>query len=893
MPIQTKDFDKKTATRASTEPDVEIYATNFLKSIGYDVKTRKTGIANIDKHWPSKTTNASGIGAPDLLLFTSNPHPHLFCVWENKGPKESVSGALDEAKFYIEGLHSKLPLTPGLPRLAAGFNGKQLRLAYLNHNSAWFPVGVDGKELIDAFPLSQYAINGISSNGNFLAAAGLAMAGDLRRVLPALKTIYRSIPILASGRRPIDFTVALLTVKMLVEMLPEWGTWAEQPGLVAGATNKDDAIGERLASLVGKVFKDDGLKERYGDIFKFAETSGASKEEIAFSFEACLSAIQARANHFASMFDVLDGLPPMHGADFDVFGEVYQAIGDDATKKALGEFFTGRHIISAVIPVLFERATIKSFEYGLKGKTIADIACGTGGFLTEMLRLVRRTFPLDEEGTKNFAMSAFFGYDLSQSNASRARVNMYFAGDGFSTIEGGVDTLSAKKLPGKPTDGFDFILANPPYGSSTTFGRLEEAFLARMLELLKPGAGWGLVVLPTGAIENPRSATVRLDLLQKAKITDVIALPKHAFAPYTMQRTSIVIFQRREKTLAGTNWKAVIKEVASEKISFFIVDNDGFANSDKRYPTNRTLASGKWMHNDLAGWIDAKSGAARPSKLFDAVVNGVTPLKAEQSEFGERLGKKSAMLTIKKMAGFPGQKSSTMERGLSLLPDAYLRPSSDTVSLADYKTKADVLRRYLRGEIVSLDSTLADSLKALLASPVDCSTVPFKSHKIGDVFDLKKGTQGLTEAIIYEQTDPKGMPVYGGGEFLPRFSISKASKNNKGDTVFVHHGPAIIVAMDGSSGAIRVVKLGEFCCNHHACVLKLKLGIKLNLDAVAQQIEGGLRGMASNQGSSSTLTVPAVDGFSFEMPSGKNEIIAIGARRKIISRARDRLFAAK
>lgn len=888
MSIQTKAFDKKKASTAANEPEVETYANTYLTDLAFGLKFRKTGTKNIDDFWPSKAS-ATGKGAPDILIYTSNDYSQLFCVWENKAPTETVAVALDEAKFYINGLHDKRPLTPGLPRLAAGFNGRELRLAYLNHAREWLAVRIDGVEVTDAFPLPLHVVNGISSTGNFLAASGLATSNDLRKALPALKTIYRSISILSSGRRPIDFTVALLTLKMLVEMLPDWGTWAEQPGLVAGAQTKDDAISERFVALVGKVFKDSTLKSRYGDIFNFAEKSGASKEEVAFSFEDCLKNIPTKGKYFSSMFDVLDGIPPLHGADFDVFGEVYQAIGDDATKKALGEFFTGRHIISAVVPVLFERAGIKSFHHGIEEKTIADIACGTGGFLTETLRYVRRTYALTGDQTKDFAIKAFYGYDLSQSNSSRARVNMYFAGDGFSSINGGINKLSISSLPMKPTDGFDFILTNPPYGSSAEFGRLEEAFLTKMIKLIKPGAGWGLVVLPTGVIENPRSAKNRLELFRNAKVTDVIALPKHAFAPYTTQRTAIAIFQRRQKPLAGMDWDAVIKEIALEKISFFIVDNDGFANSDKRYPTNRIQSNKKWMHNDLAPWMDTK-GKVNPSKLFNAVINGVKPSNSEQNEFGEILGKKYAELTIKKMSDFAHKVNPSHKSGLSLLPDFYLRSTQQPFTLDEFNIHADELISYFKGANVIFNASFEDALKSLLSLPVDCSSITFKPLKIGDVFDLKKGNQGLTEAIIYEQLDTNGIPVHGGGEFLPRFSISKTARNNKGVAVTVHQGPAIVVAMDGSSGAVRVVKSGEFCANHHACVLTLKEGIRLNLDTVAQQIESGLRGMASNQGGSSTLTIPSLEGFSFDMPSVSKDVIAIGARRKILSKIRDKFF---
>ena len=79
--------------------------------------------------------------------------------------------------------------------------------------------------------------------------------------------------------------------------------------------------------------------------------------------------------------------------------------------------------------------------------------------------------------------------------------------------------------------------------------------------MLKPGTGWLLIVLPTGTLENPRSSKARFSLLNQATITDVISLPKHAFAPYTQQRTAIVIAQKRKEPLvqAGDGWDALIK----------------------------------------------------------------------------------------------------------------------------------------------------------------------------------------------------------------------------------------------------------------------------------------------------------------------------------------------
>ncbi len=890
MTIQIFYINPASLSSLNNEPDVEVYANNFLTGLGFFIKNRKTGNKDIDKHWPSKALVGKSPGAPDMLIYANINEYLPFCVWENKGPGETVSAALDDSKFYIEGLHRKKPGQPGLPRLAAGFNGKELRLQYLNHENKWLPVKAGGVEVVDGFPIPQYAANGFSSNGNFNAFVGHATAANLRNILPTLKNIYRGIPALASGRRQIDFTVALLTLRMLCEMLPAWGTWAEQPSLSSGAIDADHALKERFATLLGRVTNDKTLNRKYGDIFTFSEKAVGANAEVAFSFEECLKNIEAGAGFYWQMYLALDTLPPLHGAEFDVFGEVYQAIGDDATKKALGEFFTGRHIISAVVPLLFERAAVNTFEQ-LAERTISDIACGTGGFLTETLRYVRKKFQLTEQQTKTFAEKSFFGYDLSQSNASRARVNMYFAGDGFSTITGDVDSLASGILPKQPIKGFDFILANPPYGKSPKYQRLEEAFLQRILGLLKPGEGWGLIVLPTGVLENPRSALIRLNFLRTAKITDVVALPPHAFAPYTKQRTAIVIFQKRAKALNALTWADITKQAGAEEISMFIVDNDGYANSDKRYPTNMTTNTGEWLHNDLEAWTHAHSGEFQESRILKALLRKTAP-KLATDEYGTPLGKKYGIFTIQALSKQSTQLDGDAGRGISLLPDQFLRPVGAAVPLPQFKQLCIDLSAVASGlePPPKLPAPFSDVLRNALMTPVKVTKSESLTYRVIDAFDAKKGDAALTEAVMYAQQDAKGLPVYGGGEALPRFKISKSSKTKKGISITVHHGPALLVAMDGSSGAVRVIESGDFVANHHGGVLIPKANFKHDLYAVAQQLEWGLRALASNKEGSATLTLPALNSFTFTLPSDAISESEIGNCRRTLARMRDRFL---
>lgn len=857
--------------KLSNEPAAEAYAVAQLEAAGFDLTLRACKSILLKKHWLSKTKAAKQAGYPDILVHLPGMDKPI-CVWENKSPNEGAALALAEAKFYIEGLRQALPNEPSLPFVAAGYNGVELLSAVFTNDGTWTPLKSGGVELRDVFPTAEYLGVGISANGEFTASNGSATAHDLRGLLPKLKNLYRNIPTLSSGRTPIDFTVALLTLKLIIEQKPDWGTWSEMPRFSPGAETPDHAIAERLDTYAKRITKDDTLKGKYADIFTFHEKSDTF--EIAFSFADVLDSVPRGSGNFIKIFDFLDQLPPLSGADFDIFGEVYQAIGDEATKKKLGEFFTGRHIISGVLPVLFNRAALDETFPAIESFKIADLSCGTGGFLTEILRLVRQQHDLESDVIKKFAKEAFFGYDIGHANASRARVNMYFAGDGFSTIEGGFDSLLKSSLGKFPAGGFDVIATNPPYGSSS-YGRLEEAFLQRVLETLKAGSGWMLIVLPTGLLENPRASKLRHSLLNRAVITDVISLPKHAFAPYTQQRTAVVIARRRKKALVSedASWEKLIAAAATEKISMFIVDNDGLANSDKRYVTDMQAADGRWLHNDLAPWF-TKDGDAHPSKLFSAAIKGIDPGPCV-NESGDPLDSKYGVFRVTELAH--------AQRGIALLPDIPLRADLRSIKYKEWVARVKAVDAYSQGKTVALPQPFAEEVAFLLDHRID---IPASMLRVGasiksQCVTVRKGNQGLTESAIYRFFDPNGLPVYGGGGGRARHHAKKGLKRLSGEAATVFSGPAIVVSMDGSSGSMQIVEKGEFFCNHHGPVLTPKVGI--DLWCFVQIAEPALKRLASNKSGSATLTKPALESFALQMPKGTAEI-AIRNGRKVLTR---------
>lgn len=867
-------------TAPVSEIDVELSGIkDYVERLGYVVKSRKTGLAELDAAWPSKTVKKTGSGQPDFFLFAADSNGMPLCVWENKGTDVSVETALGEAKAYVDGAHTLLPSKANLPRIAVGYNGLALAVEYKSPDNKWIPLRSEGTEIIDDFPAAEALSRGVRGDGNIVGPAADLDARTLRSVFEKLKVIYRGVPALKSGRRPIDFTVAVLTLRLLVERR-QWGSWSEQPSLATDAATLDQQVSERFKTLVSRCLADTELKESYGSIFHFSEQS-ENEGEIAFDFLKVLSGIPTGKDIFKRIFELIDTLPVLHGADIDIFGEVYQAIGDENVKKAFGEYFTGRHIIAGVVPAFFARAGADSFDAGFENRSFADIACGTGGFLTETLRYVKRTFALPEDELSEFAGQSFFGYDLSASNASRARVNMYFAGDGYSVIEGDVDSLDEKSSKGPRKRKFDYVLTNPPYGSSSEHHLLHERFLARVVNVLKPATGWGLVVMPTGSLQNPRSADARLELLKSAQVTDVISLPKHAFAPYTMQKTAILILKRRATPIKAAGWAQLVSQVGHEKISMFIVDNDGFANSDKRFPTRRRKASGQWEHDDLSAWLDL-DGQLQDSNLFSALikekfVNSV----GEPAKYG-----RFSLNDLKDQMDLWGADRGS---GIELLPDSFLRSGTVTLDSEEFFARTDGLLEKLSTFDLAAGGGLLRELNELLNSPVELPEDERVETTISKLFHVKKGNPSLTEAAMYEWFDENGLPVYGGGVSAPTQRISRNAETAAGKKVTIFSGPAIVLSVDGSSGAMQIVESGDFASNHHAAVLTPK-DPAANLALIAHQSEGLLKALASNKEGSATLTVGTITSFGVALPTDETLGKRIGEARKALSDLRSLLL---
>lgn len=408
-----------------------------------------------------------------------------------------------------------------------------------------------------------------------------------RTSLRKLADIYRSCG-LKKGDDRIDPTVSFVVLKYIGEKEAERRTLPNKVKLWDDyGKQKGDYVGDFAIS--GKhIFNSSSPYSDFKDLVNFPD--------------------KLKDEHYKQVYEEINKFH-FHGCSFDVFGAIYEEFASQTKKKEFGEFYTRRHITGLVARLLLRN------EITGRELKICDPACGTGGFLTEAYKTLINNYSengkLNTITKKKLSGETFYGFDNDPKSVARTKLNMFLVGDGHTHIQETDDSLLGwDKGISWNEEEFDYILANPPMGSYdgtaniedfkfTNEKRYELMFLEKMVEATKPG-GEIAVVINDGALEAPSRENFRIKLLEHCDIYAVLSLTKFAFAPYTKEKTYVLFMRKKQINEIG--------EKQEWPIWHFIVDYDGYANSDKRYKTK--------YHDDLGELEEKFAGAVNLSRIY-------------------------------------------------------------------------------------------------------------------------------------------------------------------------------------------------------------------------------------------------------------------------------------
>ena len=247
--------------------------------------------------------------------------------------------------------------------------------------------------------------------------------------------------------------------------------------------------------------------------------------------------------------NVIDELDLSDYAESNAFGEIYESILKELQSAgSAGEFYTPR----AVTEFMAQHIQPKI------GETMADFACGTGGFLTSWLKELQKQIKSTADAEK-YGRS-IYGIEKKQFPYMLCITNLLLHGLDVPQVYHD-NSLLKDVLDYTADDQFDVILMNPPYGGSEkadvknhfpddlASSETADLFMSVIIYRLKPG-GRAAVVLPDGFLFGTDNAKINIKkkLLSEFDLHTVIRMPGSVFSPYTSITTNILFFDRTGPT---------------------------------------------------------------------------------------------------------------------------------------------------------------------------------------------------------------------------------------------------------------------------------------------------------------------------------------------------------
>lgn len=231
------------------------------------------------------------------------------------------------------------------------------------------------------------------------------------------------------------------------------------------------------------------------------------------------------------------------------FNEIYETILKDLQSAGKsGEFYTPRAITEFVVQMVDPKV----------GQSVADFACGTGGFLVSALNHMKKD--ITDTKQNEILSKSFYGVEKKPLPYLLCTTNMLLHDINEPMIIHG-NSLEKNVRDYEEDDKFDIILMNPPYGGTEKKSvqqnfpeqlrnsETADLFMVEILYRLKENGKVG-IVLPDGFLfgNDNTKVNIKKKLLEECNLHTIIRLPGSIFAPYTPIATNLLFFDKTGST---------------------------------------------------------------------------------------------------------------------------------------------------------------------------------------------------------------------------------------------------------------------------------------------------------------------------------------------------------
>ncbi|MCK5707984.1 MAG: SAM-dependent DNA methyltransferase [Candidatus Aureabacteria bacterium] len=244
--------------------------------------------------------------------------------------------------------------------------------------------------------------------------------------------------------------------------------------------------------------------------------------------------------------------------DTDIKGDIYESLlQKNAENSGAGQYFTPRSVITAIVNCIQPKPE----------EIISDPSCGTGGFFLGALEYLLKK-RLNPKQKRLLKFDTFHGWEIESSTARLCLMNLFLHGIGDLKDTPDIEVTDSLKI--QPKMGVDIVLANPPFGKSSsdiptidekqakkdgyflrkdfwvTTSNKQLAFLQHIVSMLKEN-GRAAVVLPDNVLfEGGAGETIRKKLLEEINLHTILRLPTGIFYAQGV-KANVLFFKKKKK----------------------------------------------------------------------------------------------------------------------------------------------------------------------------------------------------------------------------------------------------------------------------------------------------------------------------------------------------------
>ena len=253
------------------------------------------------------------------------------------------------------------------------------------------------------------------------------------------------------------------------------------------------------------------------------------------------------ADTLANLIDWLAHQPFETPSDRRALRDVLDSVLLKTTGKESGESFTPEHVAALM-------AHLAKPQFG---ESIYDPCFGSAGLLTAALDIVENLEQITH-GKSRYAPGGgaalqIAGVEIKPYAYTIGLTRLVLSGVTEPQIELG-NSLERTPSNNPNSDGFDVVLANPPWGVKVDMAGLGHypistkdsslLFIQHALSQLRPG-GRAVIVVPSSTLyRDGCEQDLRKMLIEQHTIEAVLALPRDVFRPYMAIETNIILLRR-------------------------------------------------------------------------------------------------------------------------------------------------------------------------------------------------------------------------------------------------------------------------------------------------------------------------------------------------------------